>query len=112
MVNQYGSGSSLSVTMEGPFGSFGSLIKVTDLTLTADGWKNAVSPYFQIVALDGVSVNSKVDLQPDTAQISALAMSGTVLTAVNNNGIVTVYAVGNKPNEQIVMQASISEVVK
>jgi hypothetical protein len=57
-------------------------------------------------------VNSKVDLQPDTAQIAALAKSGTVLTAVNNNGIVTVYAVGNKPNEQIVMQASISEVVK
>lgn len=112
MVNQYGSGSTLSVTMEGPFGSFGSLIKVTELTLAADGWKNAVSPYFQIVALDGVSVNSKVDLQPDTAQIAALAKSGTVLTAVNNNGIVTVYAVGNKPNEQITMQASISEVVK
>lgn len=112
MVNQYGAGGTMSVTMDGPFGSFGSLVKVKEITLAADGWKNAASPYFQTVALDGVSINSKVDLQPDAAQISALKNAGTVLTAVNDSGTVNVYAVGKKPEGNITMQVTILEVVK
>ena len=112
MVNQYGAGGTMTVSMEGPYGSFGSLVKVAEITLAADGWKNAVSPFFQELTLDGVSVNSKVDLQPDEAQIVLLESKGTVLTAVNDAGAVTVYAVGNKPDTDITMQATIMEVVK
>lgn len=112
MVNQYGAGGTMSVIMDGPFGNFGSLVKVEQITLTEANWKNAASPYFQTVALDGVSINSKVDLQPDAAQISALKNAGTVLTAVNDSGTVNVYAVGKKPAGNITMQVTIMEVVK
>ena len=94
MINQYGSGSSMSVTMEGPFGGFGSLVKLAEISLPAADWKNAASPYFQIVALDGVSINSVVDLKPTAEQEASMINMGFLLTAINDAGNVTVYAAG------------------
>lgn len=112
MVNQYGAGGTMTVTMEGPFGSFGSLVKVVEIVLTADNWKNANSPFFQNITVDGVSINSKVDLQLTPEQIASVFADGFCLTAVNDSGSVIVYAVGNKPASDITINATITEVVK
>ena len=112
MVNQYGAGGTMTVTMEGPFGSFGSLVKVVEILLPVSGWKNANSPYFQTVSVEGVSINSKVDLQLTPEQIASVFSAGFGLTAVNDSGTVTVYAIGNKPQSDITIHATITEVVR
>jgi hypothetical protein len=112
MVNQYGAGGTMTVTMEGPYGSFGSLVKVGEIVLPADNWKNANSPFFQNITVDGVSINSKVDLQLTPEQIASVFSAGYCLTAVNDSGNVIVYAVGNKPASDITINATITEVVK
>jgi hypothetical protein len=38
MVNQYGAGGTMTVKMEGPYGSFGSLVKVVEIVLNADNY--------------------------------------------------------------------------
>lgn len=112
MATEYGNGSTLlSVNMEGPFGSSVSYAKVSSVTIYADKWKGAISPYSQVVTADGVSLNSKVDLQPSAEQLEKLSDSMISLMAENDNGIVTVYAVGNKPKEDFKIQATITEVI-
>lgn len=112
MVNQYGAGGTMTVQMEGPYGSFGSLVKVVEIVLPVDSWKNAESPFFQNITIDGVSVNSKVDLQLTPEQIASVFTKGFCLTAVNDSGNVIVYAIGNKPTSDITINATITEVVK
>lgn len=112
MATEYGNGSALlSVEMEGPFGGSGSYTKITSVTIYADKWKGAISPYSQVVTVDSVSVNSKVDLQPTAEQLEALSGIPVSLMAENNDGVVTVYAVGEKPEKDFTIQATITEVL-
>lgn len=110
MAQQYGTAAGLTVLLAGPFGSGGAAVKLTEITLTAAGWKGAASPYAQQVAVDGISVNSLVDLQPDAQQLAQLRRMELALTAVNEEGVVTVYATGDLPAEDITVQATVTEV--
>ena len=71
MALNFGTGGEVTVTMEGPFGSVGSAIRLTELTLPLSEWKGAVSPFSQIVSVDGLSLRSKVDLLPGYEQLEA-----------------------------------------
>ena len=53
---------------------------------------------------------SKIDLQPTAIQIVELQNSDIALMAENNNGTVTVYALGGKPTVDYTMQVLITEV--
>lgn len=107
MALNYGNAATFTVRMEGPFGSVGgTVVKLTSITLPAADWKGAESPYFQVVAVEGVSVNSMVDLQPSVEQIE-----NTAFTTENDGGVVTVYAIGDKPTNDYTIQATIMEVI-
>lgn len=80
------------------------------VTVAADSWTGTESPYSQVVTLDGVTPNSKVDLNPTGEQLNSLTTNRTILNTANDNGTVTVYAIGNKPTEDYTMQATITEV--
>ena len=108
MAVQYGNAGSLQVQLKGPYG--GVAIRAVALTLAAAGWKGAVSPYSQAVEVDGCSLTSKVDLQPTADQLESLREVTTAFAAENDNGLVTVYAFGDKPTEDITFQATITEV--
>lgn len=110
MAQQYGSGGSMTAKMAGPFGNAGSSVKMTGITIPASGWKGAVSPYSQTVTVDGISVGSMIELQPDKDQLEQLRAKGIALTTENDAGIVTVYAIGNKPTEDYVIQVTLVEV--
>lgn len=84
--------------------------KTASVTLAADSWTGTESPYSQEVTIDGVTANSKVDLNPTGEQLNSLATNRTILNTANDNGTVTVYAVGNKPTEDYTMQVTITEV--
>lgn len=111
MAQQYGSGGTVSVTMEGPFAGLGGTSKLSSLTMYSGAWKGAASPYSQVVEVSGVSVNSKVDLQPGSAQLELMRNMRTAFTTENDGGVVTVYAIGEKPEVDITMQVTITEVV-
>lgn len=109
MAQDYGAGGPISVSMAGPFGGGGgSAAKLTELTLPAANWKNGESPYYQVVNVEGVSVNSKVDLQ---LSVETFHNKAIALTAENEAGVVTVYAIGDRPTDDIIVQATITEVI-
>lgn len=113
MAQDYGEGGSFTVGMEGPYGGGegGASVKLTQITMPAAFWKGAQSPFSQVVQVGTISINSKINLQPSVEQLEMLRNMDLVLTTVNDAGTVTVFAVGDKPKEDIVMQATIVEVI-
>lgn len=83
--------------------------KTSTITLLSSAWTNDVEPYSQVVSLSNITANSKVDLQPTVAQLLDLLTYGVVLQAVNEDGVVTVYATGGKPVSNYDIQVSITE---
>lgn len=110
MALSYGESTETSVQMEGPFGTAVAKNKMTQIHLPADGWKGAVSPYAQTVSVDGISTSSMVDLNPTHEQIEQMHSMDIALMAENISGDVTVYAIGDKPEMDMTIQATIMEV--
>lgn len=104
----YGRAGALQAQLKGPYGSVA--IRAVALTLGKDAWKGAISPWSQAVTVDGVGLTSKVDLQPDPEQLEQMRTLGMALAAVNDNGLVTVFAFGAKPEENMTLQATVTEV--
>lgn len=111
MAMEYGSGGDITVTLEGPFGNAGGAVLIRQMELPASGWKGAVSPFFQTVDLDGLTLRSKVDILPNHCQLEAFRSQELAFTAENNSGILTVYAIGQKPEEDLTFLTTITEVV-
>lgn len=86
------------------------LPRIATITLTADAWTGSSNPWSQVVTVNGVNANSKIDLQPTAQQIISLQNADIALMAENNNGVVTVYALGGKPTTDYTMQVLITEV--
>ena len=112
MALDYGTGGSYTVSMAGPFaGGGGSTAKLTEISLPAANWKGGESPYSQVVAVEGVSVNSMVTLQPSVEQLKIFHNKYIAFTTENDGGVVTVYAIGDKPANDYIIQATIMEVI-
>ena len=107
----YGESGNLTVRMAGPYGSVGSSGKITTVTLPAANWKNAASPFFQTVEIAGTSESSMVMILPDKDQVAKFCVDGTALHIENDSGVTTAYAIGTKPNEDLVLQVTLTEVV-
>ena len=109
----YGSGGDFTVIMEGPFagGSGGSTSNMTSISAPVASWKGATSPYSQVIAIGQINVNTKVDIQLSADQIEQLSEKRIAFTAENTGGVVTLYAVGDKPPVDCVFQATLSDVI-
>ena len=84
---------------------------ITEVTLTAASWAGSASPYTQSVTITGITVNSKVDIQMDATALGVLIDSGTsAIWIENNNGTLTAKALGEKPNANLSVQVTITEV--
>lgn len=113
-MTEYGSGGDLTVIMEGPFsGMGGSESKITTISAPAANWKGGTSPYSQVVAVDGVSVNTKVEIQLSMEQIQMFRDKGydIAFTVENEDGIVTLYSIGRKPDMDCDFQVTLSGVI-
>ena len=92
-------------------GSFSkSTAKIANIDLLASNWVGETSPYSQIVEIDGVTENSQVDLTPSIEQLLIFYEKDLGFVTENEDGIVTVYAIGQKPENDYVMQVTITEV--
>ena len=84
--------------------------KTSTISLPASGWTEATNVYSQVVAVAGATANSKIDIYPTPEQLVDLQISGISLVAVNEDGVVTVYAINNKPTSDYAMQVTLTEV--
>ena len=82
----------------------------TTVTLKADDWLGGTSPYSQVVPLADVTSMTKVNLQLTEDQLHMLRHRPVGFCAVNEDGVVTVYAVGNKPADDLTFQVTMTEV--
>ena len=85
-------------------------VKKNTLSLPTASWTGS-GPYTQTVTITGITVNSKVDIQMDATALGVLIDSGTsAIWLENNNGTLTAKALGEKPNANLSVQVTITEV--
>lgn len=84
--------------------------RVSEVTLLANEWVGDVSPYSQVVEIEGTTEYSQVDLKPSMEQLDVFHDKDISFVAENEDGIITVYLIGKKPENDYVMQVSITEV--
>ena len=84
--------------------------RLTNVNIIASGWQGTSSPYFQRITCNGVNTKSMVELRPSPEQIEVLQEDEISLMAVNNDGLVTIYAIGDKPSYNITMQVIITDI--
>ena len=84
--------------------------KIGEVTLFAEKWVGADNLYSQIVEIEGVTENSQVDLTPDVQQLAIFYNKDISFVTENEDGVVTVYAIGQKPTNDYTIQVTITEV--
>lgn len=80
------------------------------VTLLANKWVGTASPYSQVVTIDGVTEKSQVDLTPSVDQLDIFHQKDLAFVTENEGGVVTVYAIGQKPMYDYTIQVTITEV--
>ena len=88
-----------------------SFSKISEVTLLADKWVGEASPYSQVVDIVGSTINSQVDLTPSVAQLAVFYEKDLAFVTENYHGVVTVYAIGQKPQHDYTIQVTLTEVL-
>jgi hypothetical protein len=87
-----------------------STVRIADVELLAANWVGTSSHYSQVVEIDGVTENSQVDLTPSIEQLVTFYDKDLGFVTENEDGVVTVYAIGQKPENDYTIQVTITEV--
>ena len=99
-----------------PYMSIDSFVlpKPITVTLYADKWEQATDDrYYQVVTVDNATVTptSKIDLQPDSQQLCIFHEKDLAFVTENEEGVVSVFCVGQVPQNDYKIQATVTEVV-
>ena len=84
--------------------------RIVYINILASAWKGSDSLYSQVVTVPGVTKNSQVDLTPSIDQLVIFYNKNLTFVTENVNGVVTVYAIGQKPQNDYTIQATVTEV--
>ena len=87
-----------------------SIARIAEVELLAENWVGEDSPYSQVVNIDGITEYSQVDLTPSIEQLVVFYEKDLGFVTENEDGVVTVYALGQKPENDYVIQVTITEV--
>jgi len=88
---------------------FNPVSKIRSISLPVASWVEENGTWLQVVKIDGVTSNSKIDLQPNKELLAYLIDEEISLVAENNQGIVSIYALGYQPDRDIEIQVTIVE---
>lgn len=83
---------------------------IGEVELLAANWEGEANLYSQVVSIEGVTENSQVDLTPSVEQLVVFYEKDLTFVTENDGGIVTVYAIGQKPENDYTIQVTITEV--
>ena len=82
---------------------------VVDTVSLGTSW-TGTGPYTQVVTINGIESDSKIDIQPDADVINKLMESGTTaLYIVNDSGVATAVALGAAPTAALEIQCTITK---
>lgn len=87
-----------------------SVPRIGAVTLTADRWEGSGNLFSQVVSIDGVTEYSQVDLTPSIEQLAVFYEKDLAFVTENEDGVVTVYCIGQKPQSDYTIQVTITEV--
>ncbi len=85
-------------------------IRIAEITLLASGWEGDATPYSQEVVIDGITPYSQVDITPSSEQLNEFRDKDIAFVTENEDGVVTVFCIGQKPLNDHTMQVTITEV--
>lgn len=86
----------------------------TSVTLYSDKWvQDADKRWYQVVTVNNATItpNSKIDLQPSAEQLTIFHEKDLAFVTENEDGVVSVYCIGQVPTNDYVIQATVTEVV-
>lgn len=86
------------------------LARLGVVTLLADKWVGSNNLYSQVVSIEGVTNYSQVDITPDAEQLMTFYEKDISFVTENEDGVVTVYVIGQKPTNDYTIQVTITEV--
>lgn len=84
------------------------------VTIYADKWEQASdNRYFQTVTVENAKItpNSKVDLQLSSEQICTFYEKDLAFVTENEDGIISVFCIGQVPQNDYTIQATVTEVI-
>ena len=85
--------------------------RIWKATLSLSTTWSGSNPYTQTITLTGSTANSMIELHPTLAQIQQFKADGVdAMWVENNNGTLTVYALGAKPTVALSLQCTVTEV--
>lgn len=84
--------------------------RIANVDLLAANWIGDASPYSQVVEIEGITEYSQVDLTPSIEQLVIFYEKDLGFVTENEDGAVTVYAIGQKPENDYTIQVTITEV--
>jgi hypothetical protein len=85
-------------------------VRVAEVELISANWVGDTSPYYQIVNILGVTQYTQVDLTPSVEQLLVFHEKDLTFVTENEGGVVTVFAIGQKPENDYVIQVTMKEV--
>lgn len=88
----------------------GSTARIGEVYLPATAWVSNGNLHSQVVDIDGVTERSQVDLTPSVEQLVIFYEKDLTFVTENDGGVVTVYAIGQKPTNDYTIQVTITEV--
>ena len=88
----------------------GTTSRITYINLMSENWQGSDNLYSQIVNIDGITEYSKVDINPSVEQLAVFYKKDVTFVTENEDGVVTVYCIGQKPLDDYTMQVTITEV--
>jgi hypothetical protein len=86
-------------------------VTVVSIPLLASSWVGSGNLYSQIVSVKGIKENSQVNLTPSVEQLAVFYEKDITFVTENDGGVLTVYVIGQKPQNDYTIQASIVEVI-
>ena len=104
--NEYG----YSVPSEVEYQTNDAIARIGEVKLTASAWVGEGYLFSQVVNIAGVTKNSQVDLTPSVEQLAVFYEKDLAFVTENEDGVVTVYAIGQKPKNDYTIQVTITEV--
>ncbi len=84
--------------------------KIGNVTLLASAWTGSGNLYSQVVEVEGMTDRSQVDLTPDVEQLAVFYEKDITFVTENEDGVLTVYAIGQVPTNDYTIQVTITEV--
>lgn len=99
-----------TLTINGVTYEVASIVPADSVTLLESAWVGEGPAYSQVVEVIGATAHTKVDLQPTADQLAEFHHKVLAFVAENDNGVITVYSIGDKPTGDHTIQITKTEV--